>query len=728
MGAPWVPPDTPIGSAEPGGWKPPDTPHDSSTPASAPAPQPTLIERVLRNIPGVAGVAEFGRGVGEEFGGVFGKRQETLPSALGATLAQLVRGGYEGIAGVVEGAEKGGEALAGKGAYRPGDIAPPETTAAIANVALARLGGLGGSTSLGSDTTVSALAKALPGAAKSAATKVSDAAKSLRATPETRAERIANVAAKKVSKEISGPAAPAGRDIIEEMMAARRAGQPMTLADIDSPAIKRLAGNIYRKSDEAAKRIADFFKERNAGATGRVEDLINTLLSDSSLRATAKQLAEDRSANARPVWGKAMAGGSIAPLEHQFEREFGDATRSVTEAQQRVIEANARVTQSAGRQATGGNVYSDAGANATGRETNESLTTARGDLEKAQADRDAIRERLQKAQVDGTANAPGAVWSPRLQEFLDQPEVRQGLARGYAIERRRAVGEGKPFNPREYAILGEDEAGEPLVGQVPNMRLLAVAKEGLDSIIESDAMKDTLTGRPNKTGLSYIKLRNGFEQELDRLNPDYRAARDQWAGDTRTIRALEDGRNIFNDRRFTVEEIPEHVASLNPSERQFFLLGVADKLKSNLMRKVDAADKGSIINTEDARRRLAPLFETPQAAERFLADIERERTLKRTPTEIKGGSPTQERNVVDDISRAAWEHARRGHLGRALTASGAQGLEYLAGKFRSARQAEVNAAIARILTDPQVARQLWASGGKTEVVPLRANNFSPPQP
>lgn len=621
MASGWTPPDTPIGAADSGGWKPPDTPHSADPVATT--QKPTTGERILSLIPGAGAVGELGRGVGEEFSGVYGKRQETPFTALGATLAQLVRMPYDAAKGVVEGAEKGGEALAGRGEYRPGDIAPPETTQSLVNLAGVRAAGLASPASL--NKAVASIPGAATSAAEAAATipgKVAEAAKSLRTSPEhaaaQKATATAEKAAKKVSKSLSGGGAPAGQDIIEELGKAKKTGQPLTLADIESPDIKNMIGNIYRQGGAAAKRIADFFKERNAGATGRVEDIINSQLSDGSLRATAKQLAETRSANARPLWEKAMAHGPV--------------------------------------------------------------------------------------------------WTDRLQELLDQPEIQQGIRKGFGIERRKAVGRGEPFNPKDYAIVGFDEAGDPVMGPVPNMRLLAVAKEGLDSMLEGKGMRDKLTGRLTKRGQSYLDLRNGLVKELDSLNSDYKIARNQWAGDTANMRALADGRNIFNDKRFSIEEIPEHLAEMSESERQFFTLGVASRLKAMLYRKVDAADKGSIINTEDARRRITPLFGSEEAAEKFLADVERERVMKQTPTKVTGGAPTAERFAVDEAARNFLSRLAHHGWSSAVASTAGQGIKHAMEKMGQARQAEVNDAIARILTDPNVARQIWANKGKTQIV------------
>lgn len=463
-------------------------------------------------------------------------------------------------------------------------------------------------------------------------------------------QRVEQKAARQLSEAfqrgiVSG--GPTAMDAIEKMTAARAEKQPLVLADIENPELKALLGTVYRQGGPARAALQNFFETRNAEQTERVKGLIGSYLSDGSVKDTAAQLILDRSAHARPLWDEAMAGGSLAPLEQQFQSVFSAVSRVEQDAVAEVAKAEQAVTLAAAKQSQAGNVYASAGAAAGQREANAALTKARANLAAVQSEKEAARQRLQAAQADGSANAPGAVWSRRLQQFLDQPEVKRGISRGYGIERRKAVGGNRPFNPHEYAITGFDESGNPVVGKVPNMRLLAVAKEGLDAIIESPQMKNPLTGKPTKSGLSYIALRDGLVAELDRLNPSYKIAREQWAGDTTSIRALDEGRHAFDAKWFTPEELASHVASLSDSDRQFFILGVADKLKDRLYRAVDSADKGRIINNEDTRMRVRPLFGTDEEATKFLDAIERERTMKTTPQRLYGGSQTAER-VADD--------------------------------------------------------------------------------
>lgn len=304
------------------------------------------------------------------------------------------------------------------------------------------------------------------------------------------------------------------------------------------------------------------------------------------------------------------------------------------------------------------------------------------------------------------AASVGPIWSDRLGQLLAQPEIQAGIKRGYNIERRNAVGRNQPFNPSEYAVTSFNSAGDPVFDKVPTMRLMMAAKEGLDAIIDSPSMKNALTGKPTKSGLSYINLRDGLLSELDTLNPHYKAARDQWSGETSSIKALDDGRHFMDKGRFSLEELPSHYSSLSDNEKQFFVLGVADALKERLFGSADAANKGRIINNEATRMRIRPLFKTDEEASLFIDSIERERQMAQTPGRIYGGSPTGER-VSDDKTAQALVHAAHGigHLLHGNFLSSIASALHMKRLFGGKPNPELNREIARIVTDPNVQLQ-----------------------
>ncbi|MGH7088211.1 MAG: hypothetical protein ACREFQ_04865, partial [Stellaceae bacterium] len=448
------------------------------------------------------------------------------------------------------------------------------------------------------------------------------------------------------------------------------------------------------------------------------------------MRDAAARLLDERSAHGRALFDQAAEGGSLAPLEDQFRAAWVEAGRREVEAAQAAAQARHAMTTAGARQSVAGNVYSASAANTARRAAEAQERGANAALAQARADKATLREKLVRAQADRTANAPGAVWSPHLQRMLDLPEMKQALDRGYAMERRKAVAGDRPFDPRDYAIIGTDERGDPIVGAVPNMRLLMVAKEGLDSIISDHINPDT--GRPDKIGQSFMVLRDGeqmpdgsvrggFVPELDRLNPAYKAARDQWSGDTESFGALRKGTHIFDRKWFpTTEDVADYFNRLGTNDREFVKMGVMADLVGKLEDAPDAADMAKrTINNEKTRNRLRVIL-GPEA-DAFIDAIERERVMRETPHKLYGGAESAERLADDMRARGALNRAISGAYaaanlwhGNPLPAAAA-GLRY--GAERAARpDMALNEEIARLAVDP------------TLQLDQAANGILPPQP
>lgn len=492
--------------------------------------------------------------------------------------------------------------------------------------------------------------------------------------------------------------APTAIDTLAELNRAKETGQPLTLLDVPNQPLQKLASDIYRRGQTGASLIRSFLEKREAGSVARSEGIINRGISDRPLTATAEDLAQQRSTHAKPVWEEVKRGGSTAPLATQFEQAFQESLRAKEAAMQQVRTANVKLTQARARQSQAGNVYSRSGSNLDQRQAALELRVANEHLERVTQESEAMRTRLQQAVADQTANAPGAVWSPRLQQLLDQPEIKQGIRRGWNIERRRAIGEGRTFNPTEYAIVGFEKNGDPIVGKVPNMALLMVAKEGLDHIIQSPAMRDVLTGRLNKNGASYAALRDGLVQELDRLNPSYKAARNMWSGETQSIDALQAGHAMLGTRRFPqLEDAERYYARLTDSDKEFFKIGVATDLKNRLFRN-------RAINTEDIKRRLRPLFKSEQEANDFVGALERERFMRQTGAKIRGIA--QQPDSASDAAQMALQAAHGvGNLLHGRFIRGTLNALRLKQLLSKRPDEALDHEIAKLLTDTDVALQ-----------------------
>jgi hypothetical protein len=532
------------------------------------------------------------------------------------------------------------------------------------------------------------------------------------------------------------------QDIMDEMNRARHAGQPLLASDL-SDALTRLRGTIYRQGGAAAARIKDFLEGRDREASARMDTKIDESLTDQSLRDAMKQQKEQRSANARPVWEAAMERGtSTAPFERQYELAWGESVKKRSEAQAKVAAADAAVTQARGRQATGGNVYADSAANQAAKTAAGKLDEAKRELADATKQGDDLRSLLQRAQQDGTLNAPGATWSIGLQRLLDaHPEIRRGINRGIQIMRLEASPEiraGAGFNPRDYAIVGTDAAGEPIIGAVPTMRAWHAAKVGMDAFLRSPEAYDQFGGF-NAIGRATAIARRELVEELDTLNKEYKPARDLWAGDTAVLRALNEGKTIFSEKHFMDDaHVREHFDSLGASEKQAFITGVRQELETRMQKLSATRDQSIPFAMPWVRNRLTAIM--GPAADEFLAAVDREHTMKAGSNATLRGSQTAERRA-DDLARAEEqmkalqrfvEHLKGGHPVRAGTSLIGGAIDKavqsrLGDPLRErarARQDIVNDIMARHLLDPNLA--LNPTGPLLSPVPGPPRTFPSP--
>lgn len=253
----------------------------------------------------------------------------------------------------------------------------------------------------------------------------------------------------------------------------------------------------------------------------------------------------------------------------------------------------------------------------------------------------------------------GPVHSERLDRFLVQPEVQEGLRRGLKLERQNAIAEDRPFVDSDYGVVGyKDENWDmPIFGKVPTMKQLIVANEGLSAKVGE--MVDQF-GRLTKDGVAMKKFRDAYLGELDRLNPKYGKARQEWSGHSQSMEAVRDGKQHFSKTESN-EQIKAEFDALSPGDKDFYRMGAAEAKVDAVERAPDASDKSKrVINTERDRKRFRILFGSDTEADNFINSVARKRTAFETKQAVKGGSQTAGRQIEDADHAPLGLHAAHG--------------------------------------------------------------------
>jgi hypothetical protein len=249
-------------------------------------------------------------------------------------------------------------------------------------------------------------------------------------------------------------------------------------------------------------------------------------------------------------------------------------------------------------------------------------------------------------------------------------------------------------------------AGDPVFTKVPSWQTLDYIKRGIDDVVEAN--RDKTTGKLvlDTLGRATDSTRTQYRNALKALNPSYRAALDTFSDGSASIDAVNRGRKIFTTKP---EQTRAFVANMSKSDQEFFRLGAADALLEKIAKtSVGGDDSKRLVGNSYVQDQLAPLFPRKSDFNKFIASVEAEAKMFKIRHSVIGGSDTA-RRVAEDGSpmkdaalsgAKAALHAAHGNLvssGRHVFNS----MQSLADR----RTPEVNAEVARLLTQPIAGRQ-----------------------
>lgn len=221
-------------------------------------------------------------------------------------------------------------------------------------------------------------------------------------------------------------------------------------------------------------------------------------------------------------------------------------------------------------------------------------------------------------------------------DIMNRPGVRKAIPK--AIE--DAANEGRMLPQLENIILKGDD-WKVSTENFPDMQALDSVKKTLDRMVNS-------AYKSNDPGASALKsARDALRNKLDDLNPDYRAAREVYAGDAALKTSIEEGEKLLSRK---TREVKAFTRNLSESEREAYLTGAVEAIKEKMGRaRTGEIGEFRFLEANNAKEKLRLLFpegkEDTKQLNRLMTALKRERTFAENETAWVRGSQTQLRDA-----------------------------------------------------------------------------------
>ncbi len=307
-------------------------------------------------------------------------------------------------------------------------------------------------------------------------------------------------------------------------------------------------------------------------------------------------------------------------------------------------------------------------------------------------------------------------YSEQLEGILQTPAGKAALRKAEEL----AGNEQVPFQ-QLFVQLADDGTGT--VRRVPDTRGWDYIKRAMDDLI--DGQTDSITRKVTNEGRILTGLKNRMLAEVDRFNPDYKAARGAAATMKQLDDAIEFGRKAGT---MSPEAVRREMASMNPQMKEAARVGAAEDLR----KAIDGAGftNNAVLKIFNSRQKvgnLRTLFDNDQQFGEFRRAIFDEARKRSTYEAVKGNSTTA--SQLADMFETGGLKDGAGLLATAATQGPVTAtLQYVGSTLRrlGGLTPEVADQISRRLltTSPTAARDLMTQLSKIEAQRISAQQKS----
>jgi hypothetical protein len=239
------------------------------------------------------------------------------------------------------------------------------------------------------------------------------------------------------------------------------------------------------------------------------------------------------------------------------------------------------------------------------------------------------------------------IWSDELGRLAGSPAVQSAMHAAVTGWQDSAIADGYgALNPR--ALGGGVHGGGLLdipTGKVPafpNLQFWDYTKKALDSAVRAELKEGKLTERGKTLAQLAQQLRGALDDPKLGLST-YRAARQAWAGPTKYLDAIEEGRGILS-RTEGSEEMAARFSNLSEPEQEAYRIGAISALRARMGNDAaKLADFTKLVRSPEMRAKISAIMPTPEAAERWINSLEYEIRASELTGQALKGSPTARR-------------------------------------------------------------------------------------
>jgi hypothetical protein len=241
-------------------------------------------------------------------------------------------------------------------------------------------------------------------------------------------------------------------------------------------------------------------------------------------------------------------------------------------------------------------------------------------------------------------------FSQDLEDILNTPAGKSALAKAEAL----AANEQQPF---KHVFVNVNNVAK----RVPDTRGWDYIKRAMDDMI--DAQTDDITRKVTNEGRILVSLKNKMLAEIDRYNPDYKAARGLYAGIAQIDNSLEFGRKSL---QMSPEAVKREIAKMSATQKEAARVGAAEELR----KAIDAAGytNNAILRIFNSRQRvqnIRSLFDNDRQFAEFRKAIFQEARKRSTYEAVRGNSTTA--SQLADMFEAGGSSEIANFAGRAVT-------------------------------------------------------------